>query len=1204
MKSSPWEYGPQLVSSLEIEAVCDCFEDQLRHGRQPIIREFEQRVSPDQRTHLIRELLQLDAEWRIRRGEQVLLERYVAEFPEIKQPLDAYVDFCASLYQLISPDRRSDSGRDFEATRGTDCERAGESIPQEPDRLFGRYVLLEILGRGATSHVFRAYDVTLRREVAIKMLKADLTGDRQMVRRFLHEAQLLSSLQHPHVARVLEVGNLERPYWVAELVDGRTLSQELEQRGRFTPQDAARLMASIAEAVEAVNRRGFVHRDLKPANVLMDTAGRPVLSDFGLALPLDDEGQVPAAGWIGGSLPYMSPEQFQGEPQGPWSEVYSLGAVLFELLTGNRVQSDFEVSASARTGDANQRIRGLQSRRIPRDLQAICLRALAESRQERYSDCGELAGDLRSFLAHRPVSARPASLSHRVRLGLQRNSWAVAMIGLILVASAALATLYFQRQMAASQTAESQRQALELRLRREAALGRFSRITHIERTVGWSRRAQALLNDLRVSDDRFDSQPYQTLCQTGLDAKPNWADPNNDASHVAWSPDGTRLAIAGGSHRPAIRSVSTGNREAFGVAAPGPVRWMSPNTARQLVLADSHRALIYQSDREQPVISLQISDHWKFRMEMPTRAPNCILSPDADTVAALVEKGSGEFGVAWCSLSDPVFQFREMNAEPLCLEFGPASRWLAVGTATGQIEILNCAGGEVLAQWEVGRERLRSLAHFPAVLEPAMETNGPDRDSVQAENQIGVPRISGCLAVGDDGGTVRVLEIPQGEIKLVLRGGLHQVLSLAFNRDGTLLASAGRTEIRIFDAANGELALRVNSVNDQTFDHVVDLDFSPKGGQLAFASRGVFAVPLSASLELSFDRGIRTLRGLDSQIWRLGFSPSGKWLAALDQRWNLAVWDVVSGRLMWRFRPHIGFTVDNAAIHFDERTERLTFVAGSYGSQWNLATGTRLNHWILPPGLQDTLLENPERQLLLIRYERNGSSGVPKPRRAEDPDARQIVVRELQTAGGLRELCRIDDFSQRIDSILTPAEGHVFVARGNAFDSQNVPSPLIGLYEAETGKRLPVDWRHRYPARGGQALFSFLKLADPIVQIEPIASRIPQADGPVARLSPRKRPLQFEFPAGTAMASLSGDASLIAIREDNDRDGLSRYLEIWSTDPPRRILQIPVLGSVGLEQCEFDGTTTRVAWSNARGHVFWMELDSSEKTIPGVPSLH
>jgi hypothetical protein len=266
--------------------------------------------------------------------------------------------------------------------------------------------------------VYRARQVTANRLVALKMIRAGAgAGDRER-ERFRTEARAAARLHHPNIVQVYEMGEEGgQPFFALEYVDGESLDRRL-QRGAFPPAEAARLVRTLARAVEAAHRQGVIHRDLKPANVLLAADGTPKIADFGLAKILDEAGQT-QTGDVMGTASYMAPEQARGEARsaGPAADVYALGAILYALLTG---RPPFQGANRLATLEQVRTLPPLPPRQrqpgCPRDLEAICLTCLEKAPGRRYAGAENLAEDLERFLAGELTRARPPALWRRALL--------------------------------------------------------------------------------------------------------------------------------------------------------------------------------------------------------------------------------------------------------------------------------------------------------------------------------------------------------------------------------------------------------------------------------------------------------------------------------------------------------------------------------------------------------------------------------------------------------------------------------------------------------------------------------------------------------------------------------------------------------------------------------------------------------------------
>jgi eukaryotic-like serine/threonine-protein kinase len=275
--------------------------------------------------------------------------------------------------------------------------------------LGGRYRLVELLGQGGMATIYRATDAQLGRDVAVKILRPEYGRDPDFVARFRAEAQAVASLSDPNVVRVYDFGmDPVGPYIVMEYVDGEDLATLIRRTGPLQPRQAARIVAEAASALAAAHARGIVHRDIKPGNILLAHDGRVEVTDFGIARAIS-EAQMTLPGTTLGSVHYFAPEQARGEPATERSDIYSLGIVLFELLTGRRpFEGDSAASiAMARLSGPVPSASALQAG-IPAELEAIDQKALALEPGDRFASAAAMADTLEAWLAGRPTAAAVA----------------------------------------------------------------------------------------------------------------------------------------------------------------------------------------------------------------------------------------------------------------------------------------------------------------------------------------------------------------------------------------------------------------------------------------------------------------------------------------------------------------------------------------------------------------------------------------------------------------------------------------------------------------------------------------------------------------------------------------------------------------------------------------------------------------------------
>ena len=346
------------------------------------------------------------------------------------------------------------------------------------DRHFGDYELLERIGRGGMGVVFRAHQISLGREVAVKFIVGSLADNTRAVARFLAEARAAARLHHPHIVPVFEVGSVEGMHFFSmPLLRGQTLAQRIDAR-KMPRADCVALLLKLGAAVEYAHSLGLLHLDLKPANVLFDEHAQPLIGDFGLARHMDEAGGVDAQE-VSGTPAYMAPEQIAVAPHrlDKRTDVYALGAILYELLTGVSPHGQGDAKAQMRQAAMGSIIppRALDAMIAP-DLEAICLKCLRGDPQERYAAVADLNADLARYRDGNDVSARKPLWSERVARSLRRHpAITLATTAALAAMVIGLAATSWQWQRAERERVEAARQqalatAQAMRMRQLAGL--------------------------------------------------------------------------------------------------------------------------------------------------------------------------------------------------------------------------------------------------------------------------------------------------------------------------------------------------------------------------------------------------------------------------------------------------------------------------------------------------------------------------------------------------------------------------------------------------------------------------------------------------------------------------------------------------------------------------------------------------------------
>jgi serine/threonine protein kinase len=423
------------------------------------------------RDEQVSELLLRWQEFR-QQGRHLTAEELCADCPELVAELRQQIQALESMEAILGlghealAEAPAAAGLPSTPLPGEAKRSAELRVPIDALRLPG-YEILEVLGEGGMGIVYKARQLGLNRLVAIKMILAGPHARPEQLARFRTEVEAVAQLRHPHIVQIYEVGEWRAadvsppmPYFSMEFVDGGNLAQKLSTT-LLPVYQAAQLVETLAGAIHSAHQHGIIHRDLKPANVLLASGGReppeeslrsggsrpplaqdtPKITDFGLAKQLKDEKGQTQTGAIMGTPSYLSPEQAEGKTReiGPATDIYALGAILYEMLTGRppfQGESTLDILEQVRLHDPIPPSRF--QRKVPCDLDTICLKCLEKEPGKRYPSAGHLADDLRRFLAGQPILARPAPLWEQ---GVKWAKRKPALAALLAVTAAALLTL-------------------------------------------------------------------------------------------------------------------------------------------------------------------------------------------------------------------------------------------------------------------------------------------------------------------------------------------------------------------------------------------------------------------------------------------------------------------------------------------------------------------------------------------------------------------------------------------------------------------------------------------------------------------------------------------------------------------------------------------------------------------------------------------
>ncbi len=393
-------------------------------------------------------------------GQGVDVAEWTTRYPEYADQIRSYFSHRGKLEAVLGPRGAVDAQAE---TLGL---QTGSAEPGQRIRYFGDYELMEEIARGGMGVVFKARQTSLQRMVALKMILAGNLASASDVQRFRAEAEAAANLDHPHIVPIYEVGEFEtQQYFTMKLVDGVSLSQAREQNNAMPLRERERwvalLMAKVARAVHHAHQRGILHRDLKPGNILLDAQGEPHVTDFGLAKKVEGGSDLTNTGAIVGTPAYMAPEQARCEKGLSTAvDVYSLGAILYELLTGNppfRGKTPLETILDVLNKEPIKP--NAVEPEIDRDLETITLKCMEKAPTARYRSAEEVAEELERWLAGEPIHARPVSTLERAQKWIRRNPMIASLIAASVILAmgvvAALAGLLYNAQLRSEETARN-----------------------------------------------------------------------------------------------------------------------------------------------------------------------------------------------------------------------------------------------------------------------------------------------------------------------------------------------------------------------------------------------------------------------------------------------------------------------------------------------------------------------------------------------------------------------------------------------------------------------------------------------------------------------------------------------------------------------------------------------------------------------------
>ncbi len=818
--------------------------------------------------------------------------------------------------------------------------------PERPGTQIGPYKLLQQIGEGGMGVVYMAEQYEpVKRRVALKIIKPGM-DTRQVIARFEAERQALSLMDHPNIAKVLDAGTTDsgRPYFVMELVKGQPITQYCDEK-HLTPRQRLELLLPVCQAIQHAHQKGIIHRDIKPTNILVaeyDQQPVPKVIDFGVAKAtgqtLTEKTMFTGLGQIVGTLEYMSPEQAKLNQLDidTRSDIYSLGVLLYELLTGStpfdrkRLQSaawdemlriireEEPPKPSTRLSDSHDSLPSISAQRhtepakltklVRGELDWIVMKALEKDRVRRYETATGLAADIQHYLNDEPVIACPPSAAYRLRKFARRNKAALAAATFV-----AFGVVIAVAALVASTVVVAQERTNAIQARDKAETLRTVADEHrklAEKLEGIAKTQQALAEEREKTTRRYLYVAHMNLAQQAAEVpdptralrllelhrpEPGQEDLRSFEWYYWWRQSHRNLLRTLNRHAADVMSVafSPDGQTLASVSVDRTVRLWDVASGRERVSLTGHtdRISCVAFSPDGKTLASGGWDHTVKLWDVATSKARATLqghqdwvlsvafSPDGRTLAsASTDKSIKLWDVATGKLKETL----NGHQGQLSLAFSPDGKTIAAGSRETVF-----MGGGTLRLWELDTGKTRDVFTSTANgAYPASVAFSPDGKTVAAAiNNLG----------GE--GVLQLWEASTGKLKATLKGPGKGLNTVAFSPDGKTLAAGGEDRtVKVWDVAREEMT--ATFVGHGGFVYAVA--FSPDRKTLASAG-----MDRTVRLwDLTVVEPIALLRGHAKPVGAVAFSPDGRTLASGGQDEVVNLWDVASGNLKTTIKGH------------------------------------------------------------------------------------------------------------------------------------------------------------------------------------------------------------------------------------------------------------------------------------------------------------